>query len=142
AAEVLVTWATPEQVPALIELAERNDLVFSGPARKALARLKDPRGIRAVAKGLTDISSRHEAAEALIAFGPAAEVETLKYVDHSDTFVNMETCRVLKTIGTVKSVPELEKRLAKLQAKRSAESRAQAARLKDVIEAIKDRVKD
>jgi HEAT repeat protein len=142
AAEALVNWATPEQVPALIELSDKNDHFVANSARKALVRLKDPRGIPAVAKGLTDLSSRHDAAEGLIELGGAAEGETLKYIDHSDTFVRMEACRVMKKIGTAKSLPELEKRLTKLQGKRSAETRSQASQLKDVIDTIKDRGKD
>jgi hypothetical protein len=108
AADALVNWAMPKQVPALIQSAQAGDGPVRSAAYKALVRLRDPRGVPVFARGLTDQLARHDAAEALIAIGPAAETDVVPFVTHPDVFTRMEANRVMERIGTPKSLPALE----------------------------------
>jgi HEAT repeat protein len=141
AAEALVNWATPEQVPALIKVIEQNDSPLENSARKALARLKDPRAIPVFIAGLQKRASAREFADALIAYGSGAETEVVKHVEESDMIVRFEVHRVLRSIGTAKILPDLEQRLAKLKTEKSKESRDLAEQLENLISAIKVKTK-
>jgi hypothetical protein len=135
AADALVTWATVKQVPTLIVAAQGQNIPVRNSAYKALARLRDPRALPVFAKGLEDMQTRHEAAEALIEIGPAAETDVVPYASHRDVFVRMEANRVLKEIGTAKSLPALRAAYARyLNSDRSA-----ALMLNDVIQTIQNR---
>lgn len=75
---------------------------------KALARLKDPRGVGPVAARLQNIQSRGDAKEALIAFGPSSEGEIVKLLDNGDVEIRQIACEILGKIGTSRSVPALQ----------------------------------
>jgi hypothetical protein len=135
AADALVTWATVKQVPTLIVAAQGQNMPVRSASYKALTRLRDPRAVPVFAKGLEDMQTRHEAAIALIEIGPAAETEVVAYATHKDTFVRMEANRVLKEIGTAKSLPALQA----AHARYLNSDRAAAMMLKDVIQTIQNR---
>jgi hypothetical protein len=136
AAEALVTWATVKQVPGLIQAAQGANPPVRSAAYKALTRLRDPRALPVFAKGLEDQMSRHDAVEALIAIGPAAETDVVVYATHQDVFVRMEAVRVLKSIGTAKSLPALQVARTRLL---NSGDRAAAAMLEDAIRTIQNR---
>src|SRR5262249_34551409 len=132
AARALLVWADKNTVPVLIRALD-NQLPFGKDAiMDTLVKLKDPRGIEAVAKRLTIINERHAAGKALRAAGPSAERSVLPLLDNNELFVKWEVCDILKAIGTKESLPALQKALADVRTKH----KAQAA-----IEAIKARAK-
>jgi predicted Zn finger-like uncharacterized protein len=105
--EALGIWGTKESVPLLIKAMSpketRND------AMKALGRLKDERAIEPIAGRLEDPFDRGAAADALKAFGRAAEKAVLERLSHLDGGVRQEACRILEVIGTRESIPALKR---------------------------------
>jgi HEAT repeat protein len=139
AADALVTWATQKQVPALIQAAQTGDSPIRSAAYKALTRLRDPRALPVFANGLVEMTTRHDAAEALIAIGPAAESDVVPYVSHKDVFVRMEANRVMEKIGTAKSLPALETAQARFRSSGIPEELTAATMLGHTIRMIKNR---
>jgi hypothetical protein len=112
ASQAAVEWGTTEHVPALIALIqEGSDRVVGDRtfAIAALARIKDPRGIEAVAARLVDGWDRGQSKlhEALVRCGPAAEDAVLPYITKGAS-TGPAACAVLKEIGTSKSIPALK----------------------------------
>lgn len=112
--EAAIQWATSDNVVRLIDQVGATghgaDAVRLNAA-KALGRLRDPRGVAPVARRLEDMRDRSKVGEAVIAFGPMAEDEVLKALDNRSPFVRGEVIKVLKEIGTAKSIPALEKQI-------------------------------
>ncbi len=82
-------WVTAENVPSLIRLAENSkftvwDNRYRQEAMRILAKLKEPRGIPAIAKRVENHFDRGVALQALEEFGPAAQSEVLKLMNHPD----------------------------------------------------------
>jgi HEAT repeat protein len=65
------------------------------------------RGLRRISR-----TARRPASKALRTMGPMAEAEVGKYLRHSDWGVQVEACKVLKQIGTRKSIPALQEAAA------------------------------
>lgn len=112
--EAAVQWATSENVVRLIDQVGATgygaDAVRLNAA-KALGRLRDPRGVAPVARRLEDMRDRGKVGEAVIAFGPMAEDEVLKVLENRSPFVRGEAIKVLKEIGTTRSIAALEKQV-------------------------------
>ncbi len=112
AARALVPWGTTENVPGLITQLSGPTIVRDrGPAMEALGRIKDPKGLAAVASRLPDHWDQGKVVEVLKAAGPAAEAAVFPYVqsqDRKDHFTRIEACKLLAAIGTEKSIPVLE----------------------------------
>jgi HEAT repeat protein len=137
AMKALVTWATRENVPAIILVVQNDDfnpqaLESRHLAMDALARLKDDRGVAPVAQRLTNVHDRSNASKALRAMGSMAEKEVATYLDNSDFGTQKEACAILKVIGTKASIPALEK-----ASKNRNPLKANAA--KDALNAVKAR---
>jgi HEAT repeat protein len=109
AAQALVHWGTQDNVVALVD---RLTLDSDGDVRKAaiqaLAQLKDPRGLAAVANRLGDLWDRRTAADALKSAGPAGEVGVIAQLKSKDRGARTEAAKILAVIGTEKSLPALE----------------------------------
>ncbi len=118
AAKALKTWATPAEVPTLIEAILDEALATiqnKPPLIQALARLKDKRAIPALAQTLAGPFYADEAAKALIAFGPSVEEEVLKSLKEDGWQPRTTACRVLKAVGTAKNLPGLQAALKKAE---------------------------
>jgi hypothetical protein len=137
AMKALVSWATTENVPAIILVVQNEE--FSAQANEArhlgmeaLGRIKDERGVAPVAQRLSNIHDRSFASKALVAMGPVAEKEVAKYLENRDVGTQREACRILKLIGTKASIPALE-----TASKNKNRTIANAA--KDALNAVKAR---
>jgi hypothetical protein len=108
AAHALVVWAIPDNMPALIKMLDDTVPSVRAEAMNALAALKDERGARAVAKMLTSLPDRGNAAKALETMGPVAEKAVLPFLTNPDAQVKVEACHILKAIGTQDSVAALQ----------------------------------
>jgi len=108
--DVLGVWGTAESVPILIDQLDERGWNLEN-ALRALGKLKDPRGAKAVAKLLVTRNAQ-KAVAALRDMGPAAEDALLPYLSNSDPRMRGEMCALLEEIGTTKCLPELKKRFS------------------------------
>jgi hypothetical protein len=108
AARALVSWATREQVPALIDVLDHESGAVRESALEALGNLKDARAVTPVTLRLLLPQDRKNASKTLQNLGPMAEKEVLKHVDDPDADLRVEICRILKRIGTRESVQALQ----------------------------------
>ncbi|MCA9089221.1 MAG: HEAT repeat domain-containing protein [Planctomycetaceae bacterium] len=112
AAQALIHWATSAEAPALIEsLANTNSLVANA-SEEALVALDYEPAIPEIMKRIKSPSSRIPASKALQKFGDRAEVPVHDLFNDEDRSVRMEAARILKEIGTQKSISLLEDRAA------------------------------
>jgi len=101
-------WGTPQTVPKLIAVLNEDDVFSQMAAIEALASLKDERGAEAIAKLLPQQQLRHQAKEAMLAFGPVAEKHVSALLKHKDWTMRMEACDILAEIGTALSLEPLK----------------------------------
>lgn len=102
-------WGTKESVPALLKIVKSDDVFTRKAALEALGKLKDERGVAPVVEGLASIHTRAEASKAIKDMGSIAETEVAKLLKGNDIWVRAEACKLLKEIGTDKSLPALQK---------------------------------
>jgi hypothetical protein len=114
AAAALETWATAEQVPDLLVLAEQPGRPGAS-AIKALGRLKDPRALPVFARRLSAAFGRADAEAALRAWGKAAEKEVLPYLNSADEATRQSAAGLLAGFGT-SDTAKLDQILADLAA--------------------------
>jgi hypothetical protein len=105
----LGTWATPAEVPALIQIVNTNAISGLRPAFDALGRLKDERALPALMRHLKSPLNREPVANALRQYGPAAENALLPLLYDKDFFMRQAAANTLKDIGTQQSLPALQK---------------------------------
>jgi hypothetical protein len=112
ACQAMANWGTKENVPDLVTRLTADNSNVRGPAIQALVRIKDPKGLDAVADRLRDQFDRMMLGvkESLISCGPAAEDAVLRQltVTPVDQAARVEATNVLVDIGTAKSIPALE----------------------------------
>jgi hypothetical protein len=101
-------WGTPQTVPKLIAVLNEGDVFSQMAAIEALTSLKDERGAEAIAKLLPQQQLRHDATEAMLAFGPVAEKHVIALLKHKDWTMRMEACDILAQIGTALSLEPLK----------------------------------
>jgi HEAT repeat protein len=113
ACKALGEWGTRDSVPPLIGMLSEHDGNVRGAAIAALARLKDERAIKPIAARLKDVWDRQRGnvAGALEEFGPRAEDAMIPLLN-GDHFTQLEAIKVLKAVGTQKSIPALEEAAA------------------------------
>lgn len=112
AAAALETWATADNLPALVRFLEDSGLGDADARRsvmRALAQLKDSRGTKAIAQQLFTRDAQ-SAVAVLKSMGPAAEPTVIGLLDHQDPMLRQAMCGVLEEIGTRRSIPELRQR--------------------------------
>jgi HEAT repeat protein len=109
AAEALPLWVTPASadVPRLIKLVSSSDGFVRGGAITALGHLKEKRAVKAIGERMEP--DNRPAVRALAEIGgPEAEAVAIPHVSSKNTEVAVETCRLIKVIGTKESLPTLE----------------------------------
>jgi hypothetical protein len=129
ASRALTRWATAESTPALTKILDDENVLVRNNAMDALGRLKTDAAATAIAPRLSNQQDRFKASQVLSAMGSVAEPAVLKFADDKEWMVRSEVCKILKTIGTHKSVAALtamqnndEQPLVKLQAKQALEA--------------------
>jgi HEAT repeat protein len=107
--QALGVWGTREASPLLIARLNDDRYGSRGELFEALGRLEpDERAAQAMVEWLAKDAG--QAARVLRALGPAAEPALINFVTSSaDARFRVEACRVLKDIGTSRSVPVLQK---------------------------------
>jgi HEAT repeat protein len=102
--QVLKSWATPANVPALIELLHDRSRIDKAAIAAALAATRSERAAEAVAKQLP---LQPGVSDALMDMGPVAERFVLPFLKDRNNGTRREACRVLGAIGTQKSTEAL-----------------------------------
>jgi serine/threonine-protein kinase len=105
-AEALGAWGDEQTVQTLIDMLRDESPLVRWAAIESLGKLQDERGAEAVIEFLADPPA--QAAKALVAMGSAAETPVAKCLQHEDGNVRIEACKILKEIGTKKSLPALQ----------------------------------
>jgi len=108
----LKLWATIDNLTTFARLAEddrpQHDQMRNW-AIEMLGSLKDQRAAPILASLLVRSNTRPHAKKALLNLGSSAEPDVRKLLGDADKTVVIEACRVLETIGTNASLPDLEK---------------------------------
>ncbi len=108
-ARALGAWATPAEVPALIQIATDKGNPFSRKeAIDALGKLRDERAVQPLVACFQDFGTRGAAEKALRAMGPIAEPGVLPLLNGNDNLQKQAVIKLLKDIGTQRSVPALQ----------------------------------
>ncbi len=107
ASKALVVWSTKDDIPALIELLPEVNILGSEAVMDAILKHQSPEGIKAVAKLLKEPSKSFNASKKLIEYGSGAEDAVLEYLDPSDFITLVSVLRVLKEVGTEKSLKKI-----------------------------------
>jgi S1-C subfamily serine protease len=107
--KAIAIWGTKENVPALLPLVGDNNVFVRRDAIAALGKLQDERAAEPIAKRLVDLGDRGTVSKALQEIGSKAEKAVLPYLEHSDLWVRLEACKILKVIGTRESKAALDK---------------------------------
>jgi hypothetical protein len=128
----LGVWGRRENVPALIKMFEHKDVFTRRAAIMALGKIKDERSAEAIAGRLEDALNRHSASQALQEMGRMAEKAVAQRIGHDDWMIRLEVCKILKVIGTKRSIAALEKGVQDANGIVANEARA-------ALEAIKGR---
>jgi HEAT repeat protein len=107
AVRALGVWADKSGVMAVAGLLWDPQRDLRHAALHALGQLKDPRTCDAVAKRWNEPEDRAAARAALEAMGSIAEGSVVGGLNSTSRVVQVETCHILKKIGTRASVPAL-----------------------------------
>jgi predicted Zn finger-like uncharacterized protein len=121
------TWATKENVPALIRHVTEGG-PFNTPLRQgameALVALKEPDGVWPIARWLGDAFNNDSARKMIDKLGPVAEKVGLEHLKDADGASRLRAWAVLSLVGTQANVATMEAAAAK---ETDANSRARAA---------------
>jgi HEAT repeat protein len=107
----LKVWADRDSVGPLVKVLDDKGIsarTSRHTAMEILGRFPDPRGAEAVARRLGDNLDRFAAQRALQAMGPAAEDAVKSLLSSPEVQTKTEACRILRLIGTRKSLPLLQ----------------------------------
>ena len=124
--KALEKWGTTENVPKLIATMEQNKL-GNQPIIRILGKLKDPRGLEAVAGRLGNLFDGREAHQALRDVGKDAEPAVVSALSSPDRKTRVAACRLLAEIGTRGSVPAIANAARQFPQDRELQAAAQAA---------------
>ncbi|QDT42113.1 hypothetical protein Pan241w_21940 [Gimesia alba] len=108
ASEALVVWSTKADVPAMIEILPEVNILGLENIAEAILKHQTPEGVNAVAKLMNDPIKGHKISPKLIAYGSGAEGAVLEQLDPSNFVVLVGVLRVLKEIGTEKTLKKIE----------------------------------
>ena len=128
AAKALENWATEENKPALLNALDDSFPIVRHSAMIALVRLNDKETAEPIAKHLGTLQDRGPASRALKAMGENAEDAVIAQADSKEWQTRLEVVRILKAIGTKKSLATLKKLesdsniLVKKESKQAAEA--------------------
>ncbi len=120
AVQALGVWGDADSVALLIKRLAIDDVPVRQQIVLALGKLKDEKGADAVAGQLGQSFMRREASDALVQMGQMAEKAVLRQVNHPDTAVREEACKILEAIGTRASLGVLMAAAAQKRDKKTA----------------------
>lgn len=107
-AQALADWATIAESPVLIAaLDDESPSVVRG-AIDGLGRLRDPAAIGPLVQQIRSRKTRASAAESLRKIGRPAEPAVAELLKDADWSIRLDACRILQTIGTAQSLPDVE----------------------------------
>ena len=108
AIKVVADYGTQEHVPVLLQLLKDSEHFSRNNIIRGLGRLKDKRAAEPLAALLASGGSdAYQAGEALAKIGPDAEDAVLAVLKEKHVETRRQVCRVLKQIGTKKSLEPL-----------------------------------
>jgi HEAT repeat protein len=112
----LENWGTPENAPKLILILDQSR-AGRGDVIRALGKIRDPNGIKAVANRIGNFFDRNEVQKVLREIGPAAEPVVVEVMNATmDKNTRTECARLLGEIGTkAGSLPSLQALYARFQ---------------------------
>jgi HEAT repeat protein len=108
AIKILAIWKSPDAVPALIRRTSDNRFTVRHEAIKALAKIKDPRGVEPIVVLIKEDGFQVE--DALKEMGEMAEQALIERLTNPDSGVRRRVCNILKSIGgkeTLKAMQSL-----------------------------------
>jgi hypothetical protein len=104
------TWAGKEGLDRYYKILKtESDAAVRAAVIEVLPRVAGAAAAETLAARMPESADRLAAARALVAVGPEAEKAVLGYLDHREWGVRVESCKVLKAIGTANAVPALLK---------------------------------
>jgi hypothetical protein len=101
-------WATPTEVPLLLQLLEDKDINTRNEVLQVLGKVPDERAVRPVVRCFSEFQTTYHGELALIEMGSIAEKEVLPLATGPNRGLWVPALRVLKEIGTLHSVPTLQ----------------------------------
>lgn len=108
AGKALAVWNRPETVDAMLPLLKK-DAYPAAYRRAAITALGGTKSQKVVMPIMECVLDEPDATvNALIAMGPMAETDVIKMLHHNDANIRRSGARILKEIGTVKSVIPLK----------------------------------
>lgn len=135
ASKALVVWSTKADIPALIELLPQVNFLGSEAVMESILVHKTPEGIQAVALLLKEPGKSQNASKKLISYGSGAEDAVLAQLDPSNFSTLVHVLRVLKEIGTEKSLKKID------EISKSTDNRSFQFHSASTVKAIEARVK-
>jgi len=110
ALHALKTWASKDNVPALLKLLTHQDGNLRKQSMEILGGLKDERSVVPIAERLLNFFDREVASNTLQKMGSIVERdEIIKGLTNKDDGVRLEVCRILGACGTAQSISALQK---------------------------------
>ena len=108
AAKVIADYGTAEHVPLLLKLLKDSESFSHHPIIRGLGRLKDKRAAEPLAAMISSGGSdAYQAVEALSKIGADAEEAMLPLLQEKHNETKRQACKVLKDVGTKKSLEPL-----------------------------------
>lgn len=107
AAEALIVWGSKDDLPALLKLVNDDHFNVRWDILKFIGDVSDEQAAKVVARRL-DSEDRTRASKALQRMGPVAEQFVVPHLQNEAWEIRMEACKVLETIGTKQSAPDLQ----------------------------------
>lgn len=112
AGDALGLWSDEQTVRALIARLSHHHPHGRDEVFRTLAKMKEPRAVEPIAAQFHDAFARGAVVEALTAIGtPLVEDVVLPYVSDPSRHVQQAACQVLKSVGTEKSLDQLQREL-------------------------------
>lgn len=108
--QALARWGTVESITPVAAYLTQNTKQITNQvaAMHTLSKIQDPQSAEVLAECLQDFNLAGTASKSLIKLGPIAEAAVHKCLNNQQPHVRFEACRILKKIGTTKSLAGLE----------------------------------
>jgi HEAT repeat protein len=110
ALDAVAVWRSKENTDTLLKMLgsfNKSAMKRNVHIIKILGELKDPKAVPVLVQGLAHDHVRRDVAKALKAIGPEAEDAVIPFVQSVDKEIRLTACRILRDIGTDKSVQPL-----------------------------------
>jgi hypothetical protein len=117
----LGVWATPAEVPFLLQFLRDPDINTRNEVLDVLGKLRDERAVKPVVSCFMEFNTRWHAEQALKKLGPMAEKEVLALLSQPNKDMRVPAIYVLAEIGTEQSLPALQEATKEFATKGVAE---------------------